>query len=161
LGGRGARAGGGGGEGDRGAVGLGAGLVGAEADGAAADELVGQVLDRVVAHRFGLVSDVDLDVVAAGAPGVGPGEGIGRCVVLLDHPRPAAGLDPEAVAGVGTTGGGGGERDRGARGAWGGRVGAQCGSGAGRGVEDVGEAVHLLVCVRTALVADVDLEAVV
>src|SRR5438552_240076 len=58
-----------GGEGNGRAVGLGTGLVGVEADRAAPDQLVGQVLDRVVAHRFGLVSDVDLDVVAAGAPG--------------------------------------------------------------------------------------------
>src|SRR5467141_1065622 len=43
--GRGARAGGGGGERDGGAVGLGAGLVGAEADRGAAGKLVGQVLD--------------------------------------------------------------------------------------------------------------------
>src|SRR6266542_5588672 len=68
-----ARAGGAGGEGDRAAVRSCVRRAGGKADGAAAVELVGEVFDRVVAHRLRLVADVDA-VKSTVAP-VAPGEG--------------------------------------------------------------------------------------
>src|SRR5216683_2936563 len=157
----GAGAGGGGGERDQGAVRAAAGRVGGEPGGAAAVDHVGAVGDHVVDGGLGGVADVDLEAVAAGQAGLGPGVGGGGAVVL-DHAPAAAGIsDPEAIAGVGAGGAapGQGDGDPGAAGR-GGYLGEHGRGAGGRGLQDVGGVGDDVIDGRLGGVADVDLEAV-